>query len=171
MNVNTLSIKYFVAGAVLAVSSAFMIGATAAPSGGMQGHGSMMMGGHGRHLDRMLERVGACDEQRSQIKQIMASAAADTQAQRASSRQTRQQMMQMFAQPTVDARAVEALRQQQMAQHDATSKRWLQAMLEASSVLTAEQRKQISDTMAQHREMRQRHHQERRGLEAPKSGG
>jgi Spy/CpxP family protein refolding chaperone len=172
MNTKTLPlIKYFVAGAVLAVASAFMIGATAAPSGDMGGHGAMMMGGHGRHMDRMLDQVGASPEQRTQIKQIMQAAAGDMKAQRATGQTTRQQMMQLFAQPTIDARAVETLRQQQMAQHDAASKRRVQAMIEAANVLTPDQRQQLAEQMAQRRDMMRRHHHERQNLDAPKAGG
>jgi Spy/CpxP family protein refolding chaperone len=77
--------------------------------------------------------------------------------------------MALFAQPPVDATAVEALRQKQLAQHDAASKRMTTAMLEISRVLTPEQRKQMSDYMAQRSEMMQRHQRERQAVEAPKS--
>jgi Spy/CpxP family protein refolding chaperone len=76
--------------------------------------------------------------------------------------------MSLFAQPTVDARAVETLRQQMLQQHDQSSRRWMQAMLDASAVLTPEQRKQLAERMQQRREMMQRHHQERRALDQPK---
>ena len=77
--------------------------------------------------------------------------------------------MALFAQPTVDAAAVEALRQQQLAMHDAASKRMTTAMLEISRVLTPEQRKQMADYMTQRSEMMQRHQRERQAVEAPKS--
>jgi Spy/CpxP family protein refolding chaperone len=76
--------------------------------------------------------------------------------------------MALFAAPTVDARAVEALRQQMVQQHDQTSRRWTQAMLDASAVLTPEQRKQLAERMQQRREMHERHRSERRALEQPK---
>ena len=75
-------------------------------------------------------------------------------AQRESARSLHEQTMQLFMQPTVDARAAEALRQQMLAQHDASSKRMLQAMLDASRVLSPEQRKTLGQKMA---EMRARH--------------
>ena len=77
--------------------------------------------------------------------------------------------MELFRQPTVDANAAEALRQQMLQQHDQASRRMLQAMLDVSRVLTPEQRAQLAQRMQQRREMMQRHEQERRQLEpAPK---
>jgi len=73
--------------------------------------------------------------------------------------------MTLFAQPTVDARAVEALRQQMVQQHDQSSRRWMQALLDASAVLTPEQRQQLAERMKQRRELMERHRQERRALE------
>ncbi|MCG3190254.1 MAG: hypothetical protein LKCHEGNO_02901 [Burkholderiaceae bacterium] len=131
-----------------------------------------MMFGHGPHggrgLERMLDGVNATAEQRSRIHDIIKAAQADLRTQREASRGLREQAMTLFAQPTVDARAVEALRQQMLQQHDATSRRWTQAMLDISAVLTPEQRKQLVDRMQQRRDMMQRHQQERRAIEQPK---
>jgi Spy/CpxP family protein refolding chaperone len=76
-------------------------------------------------------------------------------------------MMALFTQPTVDARAVETLRQQMLAQHDQASKRMLQTMLDVSRVLTPEQRKTLADRMAQRRSMMDRHRTERDTLDKP----
>ena len=73
--------------------------------------------------------------------------------------------MALFAQPTVDARAVETLRQQQMAQHDAASKRMAQLMIDVSRVLTPEQRKALAERMAQRRALMERHRGERDAAE------
>ena len=133
---------------------------------GMAGPG-FMMGGHG--MERALDAVNASEAQRTQIRQIMQAAMADLKAQRQAGRDLREQTMQLFAQPTVDANAAEALRQKMLAQHDQASKRMLQAMLDVSRVLTPEQRAQLAQRMQQRREMMQRHEQERRQLEpAPK---
>lgn len=125
----------------------------------------MMMGGRG--LERMLDSVNATAEQRAQIKQIAERAMADMKAQRESGRASRDEMMKLFTAPTVDANAVEALRARKMQQHDQASRRMTQAMVEASRVLTPEQRKQLADRMAKRHDMMQRHMQERRALEAP----
>lgn len=140
------------------------------------GHGGGNWGGHwggggmfGGMLGRMLDRVNATPEQRTQIQQILKTSADDMRKQRDAGRELRDEAMKLFAQPTVDANAVEALRQKQLAQHDALSKRMTAAMLDISRVLTPEQRKQMSDYMQQRRDMMQRHQQERRGIDAPRS--
>ena len=134
--------------------------------GGMHGGGpgmGMMMGGRG--LERMLDGVNASAEQRTQIKAIAERTMADMKAQRETGKGTREQMMKLFAQPTVDANAVEALRAQKMQQHDQSSRRMTQAMLEVSRVLTPEQRKQLADRAAQRSSMMERHMNERRSME------
>jgi Spy/CpxP family protein refolding chaperone len=147
-------------------------------AGGPAGHRGHMMGGeHGHHgggMDmkwsgRMLEAVKATPEQRAQIQKIMEGARTDLQAQREAGQALRGQLMQALAQPNIDANAVEQLRQKMLAQHDQVSKRRMQAMVDAARVLTPEQRKQLSERMGQRRDMMERHHRERRALEAPKS--
>jgi len=169
------------AAVTLALAGAFSIVAHAAPDGpGMGGPAPMMtMGmGHagmgpggmmGGMVPQMLDRVHATPEQRAQIKQIMDGHAGEMRAQREAGRALRDQAMALFTQPTVDANAVEALRQKQMAMHDAASKRMTLAMLELSRVFTPEQRKQLAEQMGQRRDMMQRHQEERRMLDAPKS--
>jgi len=152
-------------------------GATGGP-GGPGAHRHAMMGGeHGHHgggMDmkwsgRMLDAVKATPEQRAQIQKIMESARTDLQAQREAGKALRGQLMQAMTQPNIDANAVEQVRQKMLAQHDQVSKRRMQAMVDAARVLTPEQRKQLSDRMSQRRDMMERHHRERRALEAPKS--
>ena len=152
---------------LVAVLGTATLSAWAMPGGHGGGHGGpgmgMMMGGRG--LERMLDGVNASAEQRTQIKAIADRAMADMKAQRETGKGTREQMMKLFAQPTVDANAVEALRAQKMQQHDQSSRRMTQAMLEVSRVLTPEQRKQLADRAAQRGSMMERHMNERRTLE------
>lgn len=156
---------------LVAVLGSVTLSAWATPGGhgghgGMHGGGpgmGMMMGGRG--LDRMLDSVNATAEQRTQVKAIAERAATDLKAQRDAGQNTRQQMMALFTQPTVDANAVEALRAQQMQRHDQASRRMTQAMVEISRVLTPEQRKQLAERMSQRRDMMERHVRERRSLE------
>ena len=133
----------------------------------MHGGGPGMMDApmQGRRVERMLDSVNATADQRAQVKQITERAAADMKAQHESHRALRQQGMKLFAQPTVDANAVEALRQQMMQQHDQASRRMMQTMLDVSRVLTPEQRKTLAERMAQRGDMMQRHWQERQQLE------
>lgn len=143
----------------VALASGVMLTAEAAPMGGGGdggGHhrGGMMMGGPmmgGMYAERMLDAVNATPDQRSQVKQIMETARNDLKAQRDAGRAVHDQMRQLFAQPTVDARVAETLRQQAMAQHDQSSRRMMQAMLEVSRVLTPEQRAKLAEMAAQRR--------------------
>jgi Spy/CpxP family protein refolding chaperone len=144
--------------------------------GSHEGHRSHMMGGHHGGGDmgmkmsgRMLDLVKATPEQRAQIQKIMDGARTDLQAQREAGKGLRGEFMAAMAQPNIDAGAVEQIRQKMLAQHDQASKRRMQAMVDAARVLTPEQRKQLSERMAQRGDMMERHHRERRALEAPKS--
>jgi Spy/CpxP family protein refolding chaperone len=152
-----------VGGALVAVTAHAQGGA---PHGHAFGHGEF---GGGRMLERMLDSVNASPDQRSRIQEIMKSALADVRAQREASRGLRDQALTLFAQPTVDARAVESVRQQMLQQHDQSSRRWMQAMLDASAVLTPDQRTQLTERMKQRRDaMQQRHRRDRSAPEQPK---
>ena len=116
-----------------------------------EGHGHRH-GGHGmgaRHMERLLERVNASAEQRTQIRGIFEAAAADMRAQGDTRRQLHEQGLSLLSQPTIDANAVERLRQQMLAQHDQASQRWSRAMVEAANVLTPQQRTQLAELMRQ----------------------
>ena len=122
--------------------------------GGMHGGrmgGGMMFGGSpehmGRMVDHLLDGLNASDAQRTQIKQIAAAAAADMKVQAEAGRGLRQRAMQAFAAPTVDAAAVEQVRQQMLQQHDQMSRRMTQAMLDVARVLTPEQRARLGERM------------------------
>ena len=165
---NVRPVRLLTATLVLALAAGFGQAAMARPQGpGPGGPGMAFM--DGRHMDHALESVGATTEQRAQIKQIFQSARSDLKAQHESGRQLHQQMQALFAAPTVDARAAEALRAQISAQHDAASKRMLQAMIDASRVLSADQRKALSDRMAQRGAMMERHRAEREAAGATPS--
>lgn len=137
---------------VAMAGSAFTAHAQGHPGvGGPGGHGMMMFGGSpervGRAVDHMLDGLNASAAQRSQIKQIAIAAATDLKAQREAGRELHEKGMQIFAAPSVDAGAAEALRQQMLAQHDQASKRMLQAMLDVAKVLTPEQRAKLGEQM------------------------
>jgi Spy/CpxP family protein refolding chaperone len=116
-------------------------------------------------MDRMLDSVDATAEQRARIKQITEAGRADMKAQREQGQSLREQSAALFAQPNIDARAAEALRQQMLAQQDQASKRRLQTMLDVSRVLTPEQRQKLANKMQQRRAMKERHQGERQALE------
>lgn len=106
--------------------------------GGPGGPGLIPLGGRG--LDRLLNEAKATDAQRTQIKALAKSAEADLRSLHEAGRGQHEQTLALFAQPQVDAAAAESLRQQGLARHDAISKRMLQFALDASQVLTPEQR-------------------------------
>ena len=144
--------------------------AMAQPHGGpgmggpaMGGPGMMALGG-GRQIEHMLDVVKATPEQRAQIKTISDAARPDLRALHTAGRTLHDQMQALFSAPSVDARAAETLRQQQLAQHDQASKRMLQMMVDISRVLSPEQRKTLTEKMAQRRSMMERHRSERDAL-------
>jgi Spy/CpxP family protein refolding chaperone len=171
-NPQRAALRAVLAVSVLVLGAGYSHMASAMPAGGhggYAGHGGHEMGmGSPRHMDRLLDVVKATPEQRAQIKQISEAARADMAAQRDTVRKLHEQNRALFAQPTVDARSAEALRQQMMAQHEQASKRMLQVKLEISRVLTPEQRALLSERMQQRGEMMQRH-RERDGQEKPRT--
>ena len=129
------------------------------------GHGAMFGASAdrvGRMVDRMLDGINATDAQRTQIKQIVGAAAADLKAQREAGRGLAQRRMQIFAAPNVDPAAAEQMRQQMLVQHDQASRRITQAMLDASRVLSPEQRAKIAERM-QDRQARMQDRRNRMG--------
>lgn len=148
------------AGLVLALAGGAAQMAQAMP-GGMGGHhggphaaGPMMHG-------RLLQSVGATSEQQAKVHDIMKAARDDVRKLHDGAGDLRAQGAQLMAAPTIDARAVEALRQKRLALHDAVSKRMTQAMLDAAAVLTPEQRQKLAETMAKRHDMMERHRRER----------
>lgn len=153
--------------AIAALSAGLALPAAAMPGGqghgqgqGMSAFGLPMLGGPAS-IDKMLDSVNATAEQRTQIQQIAAAAATDMKAQHEAGRALRAQAQQLFTQPTLDARAAEALRQQMLAQQDEASKRMMQTVLDVSRVLTLEQRQQLAERAGQRMAMMERHRSER----------
>jgi Spy/CpxP family protein refolding chaperone len=133
--------------------------------GAAHGHGMGM--GMGMGLPHLLARVQATPEQRAQIKAILKAAHTELAATHGAGRTLHQQMMQALVQPTLDDKAVEALRQQIQANHEAASKRMTQALLDASRVLTPEQRTSLGERMARHQSMMDHHAGEHAGHDQP----
>lgn len=166
--------KRLAAGVLIAVTATVALGAWAQGAGGHHGGGfggpGMFMGSPehvGRAVDHMLDGLNATDAQRAQVKQIVQQAAADLKGQHEAVRGLHEKSMQIFTAPTVDAAAAESVRQQMIAQHDATSRRVLQAMLDISRVLTPEQRVKIAEHMKQ-RQQRMQERMQRMGHEPGK---
>lgn len=156
--------KWMLSGMVVALAATFALSAWAMPGGhghhGMDGPGAMM---GGRGADRMLDGINATEAQRTQIRQIFQAAASDMKAQREQRRALHERGLQIFSAPTVDAAAAESLRQQMLQLHDQASKRRMQAMLDASQVLTPEQRVKLAERMKQRGEMMRQRMERRQG--------
>lgn len=143
----TRSIKTLGLATVLSLAA---LGAQAQPHGPHgRGPGGPGPGGPGMFAGpfsgHVLEGVDATDAQRDQIRKIMEQARNDLKGQRETLHKLHQQGQALFAAPTIDAAAIETLRQQTAAQHDIASKRMSQALVEAARVLTPEQRAKIAE--------------------------
>lgn len=156
---STLWKRWAIAGSLLLVAAASVVSVNAWAEGaegmhrgehGMRHHMGAPMGGMpfgGRHLARMLDEVKATDAQRQQIKAITLAAEKDQKAQREGNRALHAQTLALLAQPTIDKAAVEKLRQQMVAGHDAASRQMLKVVLDVAQVLTPEQRAQLADKL------------------------
>lgn len=137
---------------LIALGGALATSAWAQPGGAGHGGAAMFHGSPervGRMIDHMLDGVSASEAQHSQVKQIAQAAAADLKGQRTATRELRERAMQVFMAPTVDANAAESVRQQLQVQHDQSSRRVMQAMLEISRVLSPEQRAKLGERLKQ----------------------
>jgi Spy/CpxP family protein refolding chaperone len=132
-----------------------------------------------RSIDRMLDGLNATDAQRAQIKDIARVAAVDLKAQREQldGKSLRDKSLQLFTAPTIDAGAIEQLRQQMEAAHDRSARRVTQAMIDIGRVLTPEQRAtagQLARYQADRMEdrvKRMREHPEEMGRGGHRHGG
>lgn len=149
--------KLMAVGVLMAVAALGAVGAHArGHEGGHGGPGGMMMFGGsperiGRGVEHFLDGLNANDDQRAQIRQIAQAAATDLKAQHEAGRTLRERGMQLLAAPAIDANAAEVLRRQMLDQHDVSSKRMVQAVLDVANVLTPDQRAKLAERMQKHR--------------------
>ena len=147
------------------VAAALALGGVAAhaeaggPGGHHRGGPAMMAPGDlfGGHVGHMLEVVNATDAQRSQIEAIFKAARQDLAGQREAGGKLHQQLATLYTAPNIDAAAIESVRAQMSAQHEAASKRLSQASIEAARVLTPEQRAKIGEIMKKRQARRAAH--------------
>ena len=103
------------------------------------------------HADRMVRHlaieVDATTEQQERLRAVAKSAVRDLLPMREKAQQARQRGRELLTQTTIDRAAIEAFRAEQIAQVDAISKRVAQAVTDAASVLTVEQRRKIEERM------------------------
>jgi Spy/CpxP family protein refolding chaperone len=143
-------------------TTAFFAGqAFSQPGFGPFGHG----GWHGRgfmmgqidpaqvedRADRMVRHlaieVDANAEQQERLRAVVKSAVRDLLPMREKAQAARQRGRELLTQTTVDRAAIEAFRAEQVAQVDAISKRVAQAVTDAATILSVEQRRKIEDRL------------------------
>ena len=155
-------LKRVVAGLLVALMATVAVtGWAQPPQRGPRGDAPMLGGpgmflmGKPEHIDRMVDRlldgVDATDAQRQQVKQIAQAAAKDVRAQLDAGKDEREQGRALFTAPKIDEAAIEALRRQAMARHEAVSRRVNQALVDAAQVLTPKQREQLAARMDKRR--------------------
>jgi Spy/CpxP family protein refolding chaperone len=142
----------------LALAACVALPAMAQAAPGAWGHG------HGENMMHLLTSVGATDTQIQQIQAIMKEAHASVKTQMQSGRSLHQQLDALLAQSSIDANAAEALRQQEMALHDASSKILLQARIAAANVLTPAQRAALGAKQSQFAALMKQQRAERAAL-------
>lgn len=157
--------------ALLVVLIAFAVGgaalfashASSQPGFGMGwfGHG----GWHGRgfmmgqmdpaqiedRADRMVRHlaieIDATAEQQERLRAVVKSAVRDLLPMREKAQAARQRGRELLTQSDIDRAAIEAFRAEQMALADAASKRVMQALADAATILTPDQRRKIADRL------------------------
>lgn len=98
-----------------------------------------------RRVERVLSRVDATDEQRNKVSGITKAAISDLSALGVAPREVRGKFVELLRADTIDPAAFETLRAEQISKADAASKRIVQAVTEAASVLTVEQRRELTE--------------------------
>lgn len=125
--------------------------------GGPMGHhgGPERWKGHMEdHALLWLDRVDATDEQREAVRTIVGKAFDDLSSAVGEHRALRREWLTELERPALDAGALEALRARHVALVDSKSRRALDAVVEAGSVLTAEQRAELVSMLSWHRDRR-----------------
>lgn len=139
----------FIVGVGIAAVIAIGAGAAVAQNFG-KGHGGMGHMGmrYAEHrMERVMEDIGASDEQQDRIFAIVDKTRADLRPMGREFRGMREEVATLLAAPTIDKAAVEALRVKRIAEVDAASKTAVAAMVEAAEVLTPEQRAKLVEEM------------------------
>jgi Spy/CpxP family protein refolding chaperone len=124
------------------------------------GFGGGPDGGMAFRMHKILDRVGATDAQKAQIKTIWEGLRPQLKTLHQQHAGLRQQITQAMTAPTIDAAAIEKLRQQSVAVMDKVSSLMTQGFVETARILTPDQRKQAAAEIAKARENRRAHFEE-----------
>jgi len=147
-----------VAGGLAAALAIGVVSIGVAQAHGGGGFGGGGFGGFGGHrIYKMLDKVGATDGQRAQIKAIWDGLRPQLKVVHEQHAQLRKQITQAMTAPTIDPAAVEKLRQQSVQQMDKVSALMTRGFVESARVLTPDQRKQIAAELEKAAEHRRSH--------------
>lgn len=125
------------------------------PFGGWHGRGFMMGQMDPAQIEDRADRVvrhlaievDATAEQQERLRAVVKSAVRDLLPMREKAQAARQRGHELLTQTTIDRAAIEVFRGEQMTQMDAISKRVAQAVTDAATILTVEQRRKIEDRL------------------------
>ncbi|HEY7374672.1 MAG TPA: periplasmic heavy metal sensor [Polyangia bacterium] len=133
--------------ALLLVGTGLMI--SSARAAGPVGGGDGAAEGMPMHrMHKILDKVGATQSQRDQIRGIWSGLRPQLKAERINHQNIRQQMIAALTAPQINAGDVEKLRKQSMASADKISALITQGMVGSAQVLTADQRKLAQEEIA-----------------------
>ena len=103
------------------------------------------------HADRMIRHlaieIDATTEQQDKLRAVVGGAVHDLLPVREKLLTARATARDLLTQQTIDRAAIEKFRADQIAVHDATSKRLVQAVADAAEILTPEQRRKLSNML------------------------
>ncbi len=117
---------------------------SAASSHGREQMGQRMVE---RRTSHLLDAIEATPEQRSKIMAIAKAAHKDIAPLREQQREDRKRARELMLAPTIDATAIEKIRQDQSKRQDQMSLRRTSAMLESMQLLNPAQRTQLAERM------------------------
>lgn len=100
-------------------------------------------------VKRMFSSVKASEEQKTQAGAIVRRALADLQPIREKLREGRRAAIELLSRPSIDRRAIEAQRVEQLKLHEALSQRMTQALADLAEVLTPEQRTALAKRISE----------------------
>ncbi len=123
------------------------------PGGGGDGaHGEHRRGAFmEKRIDRILDQVNATDAQKQQVKAVFARVKPELKTLHEERAKLRQAMSAAFAANPINSAEIERLRQETLRLAERKSAVFTKAVIEAGQVLTAEQRKKVTEHMGRHR--------------------
>jgi len=146
--------------ALAGVATLAVVGALSFSVAQARGFGGGHEGFMAFRMHKILDKVGATDAQKAQIKSIWEGLRPQLKTLHQQHAGLRQQITQAMTAATIDTAAIEKLRQQSVAVMDKVSAVMTQGFVETARVLTPEQRKQAAAEIEKARENRRAHFEE-----------